>query len=79
MNEQSSVIFPWGISFSSLINTQESEGSMLVQDHSVLSGVASTVQNYTYKDDKGCYNRIVIAKVGQLLVDNWSNACLEPL
>ncbi|RWR78915.1 peptide-N4-N-acetyl-beta-glucosaminylasparagine amidase A-like protein [Cinnamomum micranthum f. kanehirae] len=58
MNEQSSVILPWGISFSSLINTQESEGSMLVQDHSVLSGVASTVQNYTYKDDKGCYNRI---------------------
>lgn len=77
MKKKSSIILPWETSFSSLVNTQESEGSMLVQDHSVLSGVATTVQNYTYIDEKGCYKRNVIAKEGQLLVDNLSNVCLE--
>ncbi|XP_058110381.1 peptide-N4-(N-acetyl-beta-glucosaminyl)asparagine amidase A [Magnolia sinica] len=78
-NEKSSVVLPSGVSVSSLVNSQESNGWMMVQDHSVLSGGASTNQSYRYKDAKGCYSRMVTTNNGLLLTDHTKEVCPLPL
>lgn len=78
MNEKSSAAIPTGVSVRSLSNKQESNGWMLVKDHSVLSGVATTEQSYRYKDQKGCcYSRTLDASDGKLLKDNASLLCSQ--
>lgn len=58
-------------------NVQDSEGWMLVKDHSVLSGAATTRQSFSYRDDFRCYSRTVKASDGKLISDNTSPACFS--
>ncbi|KAJ3690024.1 hypothetical protein LUZ61_019188 [Rhynchospora tenuis] len=53
-----------------LIDRQEADGWMLAQDHSVLSGSASTWQTYEYGDEDSVYSRVVQVKDGVILSDN---------
>ncbi|KAH0689478.1 hypothetical protein KY289_016836 [Solanum tuberosum] len=59
----------------SLINRQKCNGWMVVQDHNVLSGGATTQQTYSYRDEVGCYSRIVSAGNGTLMNDTSSSIC----
>lgn len=59
----------------SLINWQKCSGWMVVQDHDVLSGGATTQQTYSYRDEVGCYSRIVSATNGTLMNDTASSLC----
>ncbi|XP_055825316.1 peptide-N4-(N-acetyl-beta-glucosaminyl)asparagine amidase A-like [Solanum dulcamara] len=59
----------------SLINRQKCNGWMVVQDHDVLSGGATTQQTYSYRDEVGCYSRIVSAANGTLMNDTASSLC----
>ncbi|KAH0686084.1 hypothetical protein KY284_016637 [Solanum tuberosum] len=59
----------------SLINRQKCNGWMVVQDHDVLSGGATTQQTYSYRDEVGCYSRIVSAGNGTLMNDTSSSIC----
>ncbi|KAL2936553.1 Peptide-N4-(N-acetyl-beta-glucosaminyl)asparagine amidase A [Bienertia sinuspersici] len=52
-----------------LKNSQESEGSMLIKDHSILSGTAETRQNLSYKGPFTCFSRSAVAAGGELLSD----------
>ncbi|XP_057524653.1 peptide-N4-(N-acetyl-beta-glucosaminyl)asparagine amidase A-like [Amaranthus tricolor] len=63
-----------GLSEISLKNVQESRGSMVVMDHSVLSGTAQTHQTSSYKDPTSCFLRTARANGGNLLVDS-SSVC----
>lgn len=58
------------VTTSALVDRQDAEGWMLVQDHSVLSGSAGTLQTYQYRDGSGSYLRKVSARDGVLLSDN---------
>ncbi|GMY08284.1 peptide-N4-(N-acetyl-beta-glucosaminyl) asparagine amidase A [Fagus crenata] len=58
-------------------NVQDSEGWMLVKDHSVLSGAATTRQSFSYRDDFRCYSRTVKASDGKLISDNTTPACFS--
>ncbi|KAF9596671.1 hypothetical protein IFM89_012870 [Coptis chinensis] len=79
-NEESSLALPSGKFLSSVSNSQVSGGWMLVQDHSVLSGTASTNnQTLVYKDEAGCYSRNVFASDGKLLEDGPTLACTPSL
>lgn len=60
---------------SSLDTTQNATGWMLVKDHSVLSGAAESHQTYDYKDELGCYSRIISASNGRVVGDNSSSPC----
>ncbi|KAF6164872.1 hypothetical protein GIB67_017075 [Kingdonia uniflora] len=60
---------------SSLSNSQVSGGWMVIQDHSVLSGTATTNQTLRYKDEAGCYFRAVSASEGNILEDNLNITC----
>lgn len=62
----------------SLINRQQCSGWMVVQDHNVLSGGATTQQTYSYRDEVGCYSRIVSASNGTLMNDTVSSLCAAP-
>ncbi|KAL6977505.1 hypothetical protein U1Q18_026304 [Sarracenia purpurea var. burkii] len=62
---------------SSLYNSQDSQGWMIVKDHSVLSGSANTNQSFVSEDEFGCYSRIVSATDGSLILDNTSFTCLS--
>jgi hypothetical protein len=53
-----------------IIDRQEADGWMLVQDHSVLSGSASTWQMYEYGDEDSVYSRVVQVKDGVITSDN---------
>ncbi|KAK4348670.1 hypothetical protein RND71_031425 [Anisodus tanguticus] len=64
-----------GVLSSSLINRQKCSGWMVVQDHDVLSGGATTQQTYSYRDEVGCYSRIVSAANGTLMNDTASSLC----
>ncbi|OVA02776.1 Peptide-N4-(N-acetyl-beta-glucosaminyl)asparagine amidase A [Macleaya cordata] len=62
---------------SSVHNSQDSGGWMVVQDHSVLYGAASTTQTLSYKDKNTCYSRTVAASNGKVLEDNSTLTCLS--
>ncbi|KAK2635986.1 hypothetical protein Ddye_030778 [Dipteronia dyeriana] len=68
-----------GMFRSLVINSQVSDGWMKVEDHSVLSGQANTVQFYSFQDEYGCYSRAVEARNGRLLSDNTTLSCLSAL
>ncbi|XP_009605678.2 peptide-N4-(N-acetyl-beta-glucosaminyl)asparagine amidase A-like [Nicotiana tabacum] len=59
----------------SLTNRQICSGWMVVQDHDVLSGGATTQQTYSYRDDVGCYSRTVSVANGTLTSDTASSVC----
>lgn len=59
----------------SLTNRQKCNGWMVVKDHDVLSGGASTQQTYSYRNEAGCYSRIVSAANGTLMIDTASSLC----
>ncbi|CAN4123408.1 unnamed protein product [Withania somnifera] len=63
----------------SLIDRQKCSGWMVVQDHDVLSGGATTQQAYSYRDEAGCYSRIVSAANGTLVKDTQSSLCAASL
>lgn len=50
-------------------NSQDSRGWMEVKGHSVLSGQASTRQNYSYHEGFNCYSRNVAATSGSIIGD----------
>jgi hypothetical protein len=58
-------------------NVQDSDGWMLVKDHSVLSGAATTRQSFSYRDDFRCYSRTVKASDGKLISDDTTPACFS--
>lgn len=53
-----------------IADRQEADGWMLVQDHSVLSGSASTWQMYEYRDEDTVYSRVVRVNNGVIMSDN---------
>ncbi|KAL5725492.1 hypothetical protein ACHQM5_008630 [Ranunculus cassubicifolius] len=78
--EQTSfAVFPSGNFSSSINNKQVSGGWMLIQDHSVLSGNATTNQTLSYNDDNGCYSRTVAVSDGKFLEDNSTVACITSM
>ncbi|KAL0303895.1 UNVERIFIED_CONTAM: Peptide-N4-(N-acetyl-beta-glucosaminyl)asparagine amidase A [Sesamum radiatum] len=56
-------------------NSQKSSGWMVVQDHDVLSGAATTYQSYVVEDSFGCFNRQVLAENGSIKNDTRSFLC----
>lgn len=60
-------------------NVQDSRGWMEVKGHSVLSGQASTKQNYSYIDRFTCYSRNVAAGDGKIISDDSSFRCENSL
>ncbi|KAL9226685.1 hypothetical protein vseg_002468 [Gypsophila vaccaria] len=64
-----------GMLGTSVVNSQVSDGWMLVKDHSVLSGTGETRQTLTYRDQSGCFSRSVEATTGKLLTDISSSIC----
>lgn len=56
-------------------NSQESGGSMLVKDHSVISGVTETRQILSYQGGSGCFQRSVYASGGKLVQDDSASVC----
>ncbi|PHU21507.1 hypothetical protein BC332_06614 [Capsicum chinense] len=63
----------------SLINRQKCSGGMVVQDHDVLFGGATTQQTYSYRDEVGCYSRIILATNATLINDTASSLCAASL
>ncbi|KAF5176071.1 Peptide-N4-(N-acetyl-beta-glucosaminyl)asparagine amidase A [Thalictrum thalictroides] len=63
----------------SVSNNQVCGGWMVVQDHSVLSGDASTDQTLVYKDEAGCYSRTIFASSGKVLRNNSTLGCTSSL
>lgn len=57
-----------------LIDEQTAEGWMLVRDHDVINGTATTSQKYRYSDDQWSYRRSIDAFDGALLSDNVSES-----
>jgi hypothetical protein len=74
-NKDVANVFPSGSTFSSLKNSQNAQGSMLVKDHSVLSGNASTEQTYKYRGSDGCYFRILSVKDSKFIKDYSDTLC----
>ncbi|PHU14401.1 hypothetical protein BC332_15606 [Capsicum chinense] len=64
-----------GGSSSSLTNRQHCNGWMVVQDHNVIHGGATTQQTYSYSDDVDCYSRIISAANGKLVNDTANSLC----
>lgn len=64
-----------GGSSSSLTNRQQCDGWMVVQDHNVLYGGATTQQTYSYSDEADCYSRIISAANGKLMNDTANSLC----
>ncbi|KAG5120960.1 hypothetical protein AAZX31_14G054800 [Glycine max] len=59
----------------SISNEQNSKGWIQVKGHSVVSGQASTSQNYSYFDRFTCYSRNVAATNGRVVADNSTFVC----
>ncbi|KAJ1426335.1 Peptide-N4 [Sesbania bispinosa] len=68
-----------GCLLKSVKNVQDSKGWMEVKGHSVVSGQASTKQNYTYVDKFNCYSRNVAAAKGGIIYDNSTFVCENSL
>ncbi|KAH9617020.1 hypothetical protein KSS87_022041 [Heliosperma pusillum] len=64
-----------GLLRTSVANSQVSGGSMLVKDHSVLSGTGTTHQTLTYSGHSDCFIRSVEASGGKLVEDISSSVC----
>ncbi|RWR86468.1 peptide-N4-N-acetyl-beta-glucosaminylasparagine amidase A-like protein isoform X2 [Cinnamomum micranthum f. kanehirae] len=65
----------FGFSFSSLQNSQDGQGYMLVKGHIVRSGLGSTQQVYIYDSTDGCYFRNVSSSNYTILHDESRGLC----
>nr|GME05080.1 peptide-N4-(N-acetyl-beta-glucosaminyl) asparagine amidase A-like [Ipomoea batatas] len=61
--------------FSSLVNLQNGQGSMLVKGSTVVSGLGNTQQAYHYIDDSLCYLRNISSSNYTILYDKESYDC----
>ncbi|XP_061351694.1 peptide-N4-(N-acetyl-beta-glucosaminyl)asparagine amidase A [Gastrolobium bilobum] len=68
-----------GCFINSISNVQDSKGWMEVKGHSVLSGQATTKQNYSYTDRFNCYSRNVASANGRIIADNSTFNCENSL
>ncbi|KAK7320578.1 hypothetical protein VNO77_30193 [Canavalia gladiata] len=68
-----------GCFVNSISNDQNSKGWMEVKGQSVVSGQASTSQNYSYADRFNCYARNVAATNGRVVADNSTFVCENSL
>ncbi|XP_016463185.1 peptide-N4-(N-acetyl-beta-glucosaminyl)asparagine amidase A-like [Nicotiana tabacum] len=68
-----------GGSSNTLTNRQQCNGWMVVQDHNVLYGGATTQQSYSYEGEAGCYSRSITAANGMLMNDTANSLCAAPL
>ncbi|MQL95043.1 hypothetical protein Taro_027707 [Colocasia esculenta] len=59
----------FGFSVSSLTNSQEGEGKMVVKGHLVVGGIGKTHQMYRYESTEGCYFRNVSSSNYTVLFD----------
>lgn len=57
-----------------LADEQSAEGWMVVKDHDVVNGSATTTQMYRYSDDRWSYQRTIDAVDGAVLSDNVSES-----
>ncbi|XP_058100816.1 peptide-N4-(N-acetyl-beta-glucosaminyl)asparagine amidase A-like [Magnolia sinica] len=67
----------FGFSFSSLRNSQDGNGYMLVKGNLVTSGLGSTQQNYEYDSTEGCYFRNVSSRNYTILHDESGELCTK--
>ncbi|OIW06062.1 hypothetical protein TanjilG_29818 [Lupinus angustifolius] len=64
-----------GFSKSSLKNVQDGQGTMVVKNNLVISGVGATQQDYRYKSEGFCYFRKVGASNYTILYDKVRKSC----
>ncbi|KAK9268417.1 hypothetical protein L1049_000167 [Liquidambar formosana] len=76
-NEKKSKSIGNGLSESSLENLQNGQGSMLVKNNLVISGLGSTQQDYSYDSSKFCYFRNVSSSNYTILYDKVGNTCSQ--
>lgn len=67
--------FSNGMLSSSVYNSQDAGGWVLLKNHSVLLGVGETHQNLSYRGSSGCFTRSVQASGGRLVKDVSAFAC----
>ncbi|XP_073017258.1 peptide-N4-(N-acetyl-beta-glucosaminyl)asparagine amidase A-like [Primulina eburnea] len=62
-----------------LVNSQKSDGWMVVQDHDVLFGSAKLDQSYSVRGGSGCYSRTVLVADGSVIDDTTNIFCASSL
>ncbi|KAL5997859.1 Peptide-N4-(N-acetyl-beta-glucosaminyl)asparagine amidase A [Asimina triloba] len=67
----------FGFSFSSLRNSQDGNGYMLVKGNLVMSGLGSAHQKYEYDSTDGCYFRQVTSRNYTILHDESGELCTK--
>lgn len=78
-NEKKSSGERFGFTFSSLRNTQNANGTMIVKGNLVQGGVGSTQQVYRYESTDGCYFRNVSSRNYTILHDVSGDDCTKGL
>ncbi|CAI9088805.1 OLC1v1023242C1 [Oldenlandia corymbosa var. corymbosa] len=66
-----------GFAGSSLKNLQKAQGTMLVKGNLVVSGLGTTEQTYSYKDNTSCYFRNISSSNYSIIYDEVSTSCRE--
>ncbi|GLJ13662.1 hypothetical protein SUGI_0217760 [Cryptomeria japonica] len=74
-NMDISIVAPTNSFFSSLNNTQNSEGYIFVQNNLVRSGLGSTQETYRYRSTEGCYSRSLSVSNYTFLSDHIDTFC----
>lgn len=74
-NKDVSIVAPTGSFFSSLNNTQNAEGYMIIKNNLVQSGLGSTQEIYNYLSTEGCYSREVSVSNYTFLSDSADTFC----
>lgn len=62
-------------SFSSLINSQSSNGDLIISVNNTISGIGATQQTLSYQSSEGCYQRAVTTKNYTVLSDTSTTYC----
>jgi len=74
-NKDVSIVAPTGSFFSSLNNTQNAGGYMIIKNNLVQSGLGSTQVMYNYQSTEGCYSRAVSVSNYTFLSDSTDSFC----
>lgn len=74
-NMDISIVAPTNSFFSSLDNTQNAEGYIVIQNSLVSSGLGSTQQTYKYQSTEGCYSRSLSVSNYTFLSDHIDTFC----
>lgn len=67
----------YGFSFSSLRNSQDGQGSMIIKGNLVTKGLGSTGEVYRYDSSEGCYFRNVSSTNYTILHDESGELCIR--